>query len=380
MKTRLLGFDILCGVAGFVFLVGNHSRPPYRSTSLFLTRKQNTIMTASYPWVRRSYYRIFYILHITISPLLFPLLFLHVSHLRPYLLASLTLFVSDRLRRALTRVKTTATVNQLSDDILHLSIDLRQPVSAPSRPASHLLLTIPGISPWTCNPFTVADFSREEGSIQIVARIRHGATKRLASMAASNHKDIKIAVVVEMNYGACTHFKSLHSKFDRILIVAGGVGGAFAVPWIKHLASTPGVLARTKFIWAMRDVATLRWAVSASTAADVVKKKAEVFLTSTARNQEETDEGMEMQETHLLSGGHGRGETAAELERLGVAKEHVAFRRPDLKAVLKEVAKGGSVAVLVCGPWELGSAMRRVAAERVKKGEMVWVHVEDFGS
>lgn len=169
-------------------------------------------------------------------------------------------------------------------------------------------------------------------------------------------------------------------QFDKILIVAGGVGGSFAIPWIKHLASIPNVLARTKFIWVMRDVAALSWAISASTAADVVKEKAEIFLTSTARNQEETDEGVEMQETHLLSGRHDQGETVAELEKLGVRKERVVLGRPNLDAVLKGTAKGGSVAVLVCGPWELGAGMRRAAAARVKRGERVWVHVEEFGS
>lgn len=338
------------------------------------------MVTASYPWVRRSYYRVFYILHITISPILFPLLFLHVSYLRPYLLASLAFFIYDRLHRVLTRVQTTATIRRLSSDILHLSIDLRQPVSAPRRPVSHMLLTVPGISPWTSNPFTIADFSREAGGIQIVARIRNGATKRLAFMSASRYDEIKIPVVVEINYGTCIHYRGLHSQFDRILIVAGGVGGSFAIPWIKHLASIPDVLVRTRFIWAMRDVATLSWAVSTSTAANVVKEKAEVFLTSTAPNQEETDEGVEMQETHLLSGGHDRGETVAELEKLGVRKERVVLGRPDLDVVLKGTAKGGSVAVLVCGPWELGAGMRRAAAARVKRGKRVWVHVEEFGS
>lgn len=338
------------------------------------------MVTASHPWVRRSYYRVFYILHTTISPLLFPLLFLHVSHLRPYLLASLAFFIFDQLRRTLTRVQTTATVHQLSDDILHLTINFRQPVSASSELVSHLLLTVPCISPWTSNPFTVADFSQVAGSVQIVARIRNGTTKRLASMATSSQEETKIPVMIEMNYGACAHYRRLHLQFDRILIVAGGVGGAFAVPWIKNLASTPNALARTRFIWTMRDVATLCWAVSTSTAADVVKEKAEVFLTSTSRNQEETDEGVEMQETHLLSGGHDREETVAQLEKLGVGKERVALGRPDLGAVLKEVTKGGSVAVLVCGPWELGAGVRRVAAARVKMGESVWVHVEEFGS
>lgn len=130
----------------------------------------------------------------------------------------------------------------------------------------------------------------------------------------------------------------------------------------------------------MRDVATLCWAVSTSTAADVIKEKAEVFLTSTSRNQEETDEGVEMQETHLLSGGHDREETVAQLEKLGVGKERVTLGRPDLEAVLKEIAGGGSVAVLVCGPRGLGAGVKMIAAARVKMGERVWVHVEEFGS
>lgn len=277
-------------------------------------------------------------------------------------------------------MQTTATVHQLSDDILHLTINLHQSVSAPPRPVSHLLLTIPGISPWTSNPFTVADFSRAVGSVQIVARIRNGTTKRLASIAASSQEETKIPVVLEMNYGACPHYRHLHSQFDRILIIAGGVGGAFAVPWIKHLASTPDALARTRLIWAMRDVATLCWAVSTSTAADVIKEKAEVFLTSTSPNQEETDEGVEMQETHLLSGGHDREQTVAQLEKLGVGKERMALGRPDLEAVLKDMAKGGSVAVLVCGPWSLAAGVKRIVAARVKMGERVWVHAEEFGS
>lgn len=274
-------------------------------------------------------------------------------------------------------------VRRISPDILHLSI-LTSKTAFPPTPISHLLLTVPRVSSWTKNPFTVADFSQEDGRVQIVARIRDGFTKRLALLAVGGDEEqTQVAVVLDMHYGACMSYMGLASQFNRILIVTGGVGGVFAVPWLKYIANTPGALERTRFIWAMRDTGTLLWAVRSSTAARIVKGKVEVYITSANGDQEETEEGMEMQETRLLGEpcyGERREEIETKLGNWGVEKEKINFKRPDLEGALKEVVKSGSVAVLVCGPWGLGTGVRKAVGEKIKAGEKVWVHVEEFGS
>lgn len=278
-------------------------------------------------------------------------------------------------------------IHRLSPDILNLSISLLKTTSPPA-PISHLLLTAPGVSTWTNNPFTIADFSKEEGKVQVIIRVRNGFTKRLASLTAgSNGAQIKLPVVLEMYYGACVNYTELASQFDRLLIVAGGVGGAFAVPWLKHLAGIPGALERTRFVWAMRNTSTLIWAVRSSTSADTIRRKVEVHITSTgigARGPEEAGGVMEMQEVRLLDN-HNRDEQQeeiiVELEKWGVEKKRINFGlRPDLKGILNDVVKGGSVAVLVCGPWELGVGVKRVVGGWIRRGKNVWVHVEEFGS
>lgn len=378
MKTRLLEFDILCGVTSFALLVSTYGYIRRYSISNY---QQNILVTASYPWVRRSFYSVFYMFHILLSPALFPLLYLHVSHLRPYLISSSILFTCDRILRSLTTIKSTAEICRLSGDVLHLSIDLPRTTQAPA-PVSHLLLHIPRVSAWwTKNPFTIADSSG--GKIQVVSRIRNGFTRKLAKVCDGDEQ-LKLPVVLDIYYGTCMSYTGLSKQFDRILLIAGGVGGAFAVPWIKHLARE-GALERTRFVWAVRDVAAVLWAINpringSELGRKVIAGMVEVHVTGIARTEQETDEGVEMQETRLLGAlEQEQADKVAELEKWDIEKSRISFGRPDLESLLKEAVMGGSVAVLVCGPWGLGANVRRVAGERLLKGERIWVHVEEFG-
>ncbi|KAH8144991.1 uncharacterized protein LAJ45_11011 [Morchella importuna] len=357
MKTRLLEFDVMCGVVGFVSMT--------------------VLSTLAYPWARTHYYRVFLISHIVLSAVLLPLFYLHVTHLRTYILITASLLIYDRVHRYIGTIPVTATITLPTPSTLHMTLTLPATSRHAPTPVSHLILYIPRITTrLASNPFTVA--SSAPTSLTIISRVRSTTTKHLATLAAD--KTLQLPAHIDAFYGDSPSLATLADNFDRVVVIAGGVGGAWAVPWVRHLARE-GALERCVFVWAVRSIGDVQWAVeSEGTQGRVVAGKVELFVTGEREGEgEEGEEGVEMRD-RLLGGWEGREEVMTQVTAWGISRDRVYFERPDVDMLIEDAGKGGrrSVAVLACGPWALGARVRRVVGEKVLRGDAAWVHVEEF--
>ena len=275
------------------------------------------------------------------APLLFPLLFFHVSHLRPYVWAALGVWLVDGVLRWRSQVEGTARISLLTDELL--ALDIRTEIPRRFRPGSHLRITFPNLSKLHSNPFTVASIT--PSGLRVVARVRSGVTRTLAGRKEER-------VVLEGPYG-----QELESGCDQLLVIAGGVGGTFCVP-IVAAAVNAGRTSGLRFIWAVRRLEDCLWGLENEEVAGVV----EVYITG--------GEAGELQDREVVE----------KLAALGVKKERVKFGRPDLKAVVFGLVEGGGrrKEVVCCGPEGMGSGVRREVAKGRRKGK-VGLHVEEFG-
>lgn len=268
---------------------------PWRTANRFRRRRQGAIDLSANRYVRQASYRAFKVLHAVLAPLLFPLLFLHVSHLRPYLLAAAVFYTADQLLRYVLRVPALASVRRLAADPDLIEISACPASSVPPiRPGSHAVIRHPESSPWTAHPFSItaavavpsspspgpsgsAAAATESERIRMVARVHGNFTKRLSSLpayavepcpAAPAGVKTVLRLYLDLPYGASPLYFSPPSdilrKYDKILFVAGGIGATFAVSWVKYLlglapAATvrPGQL---RFVWAVRRPQDALWA------------------------------------------------------------------------------------------------------------------------
>jgi NAD(P)H-flavin reductase len=347
------------------------------------------IVTTALETVRRWSYRAFFILHLFIGVALMPLLFLHAKPLHIYTSEALALFVVDIICRKLDTVTGFSTITPIPNTKL-LQLKIPVPPSKIARfraaPGQHVYLSIPAestpaknpasIHDLLFNPFTIADVSGN--SVTLVLRALHGPTTKAISTLA-NLRKAKPPINIEGPYGSSRRFPNLASKYDRILLVAGGVGATFIVPIYKDLReqmdAEPRSPDRMTFTWSMRSGAEASWV-----------SEVEIEEADSLRN----DENVKV----YITGGSLRDRSFApedgsvELEELQgkdeeePIKANGGWERPDLGKIVDELFRLGNeerVAVLVCGPADMARQLRGHVGKWVGKGREVWFHDESFG-
>ena len=339
-------------------------------------------------------------MHILFTPLLLPLLFLHVSHLRPYVLFSVVLLVWDQALRYYMHAPAVATIERLSPSLIE--IVAQTSFYTPIKPGTHALVKHPDTSLWTSNPFSIAGTivpaGPKEQQIRMIARVRGRFTRKLASLASPKVEssagwpavpEHAQAIYLDFPYGAPLYFPPLE-QFDKLLFIAGGVGGTFAVSCVKHLLKSsdgkpalvrPGQL---KFVWSVKSPSDVSWALEdeypGDNASDVAKC-VELYLTGAPADKgedREEEQGIEMTEG-LLSETNGGTDA---LVRAGLDKRRIGTGRPVLRHLIEETVRAagaeGRTAILVCGPAKMGSIAKRTVGKSGIAGADVWLHVEEF--
>ena len=193
-----------------------------------------------------------------------------------------------------------------------------------------------------------------------------------------------VPLTIEGPYGAAGRpAVELLGDFERVLVIAGGVGATFGIPVYRQLraASMSSGGKQVRFVWLVRSFADATWAFSDKRWAAELHGS-ELYVTHRAGSGvQETgaDAGLlsgDVEMAELCSGPdeqqyHEYGEAAA-----------VTFGRPDLSVMVDEACAetAGGVAVLVCGPdcmlSELWACVRRLE----KKGKHMYWHAERFGT
>ncbi len=358
-------------------------------------------------------YRIFYTIHITLASLLLPFLFFHVSHLRIYLYESGAIYLCHTLLRSYATTTISGTIKTIPtgtghDDLIEITIPTSQHTTTAFQPiltyrtAQHTYLSLsrsPLARSINSNPFTLASLPSIDNELRFYARVHAGNTAALAkAAAAATHSPTNdLTLTLEGPYGVQTHPDRLLT-YDRILLVAGGIGATFVVPLYRQLLTdlspSPGSYRREKvrFIWAVRSAEEKAWALpEEGKDGEGLGERAEVFVTgSTGASEreggggagaEEGEEAIELQErTGLLAD----GSRSQEIHDGSESNGRLHTGRPDLHAVVGETFSHGAserVAVVVCGPKSLSRDLRReVGRWVVGQGREVWFWEESFGT
>jgi hypothetical protein len=398
----------------------------------------SAISTTALAFVRRRNYRVFYISHVAIANFIIVPMYLHVSHIRIYVYQVIVVECLHLVLRAVRMNMYQGTIRLLpGTNLVQIRIPLPEKHKALEwHPGQHVYLTRPWGSAkapsyyqqWLLanksNPFTIASLPSVDRELLLVARTLNGNTKHLAHLAQELSKggsglpmlptatgDVPILpIALEGPYGASNRLPDL-TEFDKVLLVAGGVGATFAMPIYRAIAeyhdTTPGST-QVRFIWAVQKLADTQWAFSdtpgeTEPARDEQREEAvssgllnkactvEVYVTRSsgasghaapastspifAVDDDDDGEGeqYEMQENEQLLS----MEEQMERPRKGMT---VKSGRPKMSEVVDEVfSRGMRTAVLCCGPKRLTEDLKRSVEVYVRKGHDVYWYDETFG-
>ncbi|KAK1831279.1 Ferric/cupric reductase transmembrane component 2 [Podospora conica] len=333
--------------------------------------------TAQRP-LRALSYRAFFLIHLFVAFVTPALLCIHAPPARPFFIQALAVFAADLATRKLTTTTTTATITPVPSTTL-LQIVASLPSTTLSRfrahPGAHIYLSLPSASSpsvlfaFLFNPFTVAAVDPAANTVTLVARRRAGPMT--AALAAAGPAG-KLSLAIEGPYGVAARFPRLvGGAYDRVLLVAGGIGATFTVPLYRALVEE-GV--KAEMVWVVRGREEVAWAATEGGMIMEEDENVRVFVTGTAGGGAgEGASGVEM--GTLQQGGRRRSHGAA-------AGREVVKGRPDLKGIVDGVFRGGAderVAVLVCGPEAMAREVRGHVGVWARRGRDVWWHNEGFG-
>lgn len=367
--------------------------------------------------IRRWNYRLFYTLHIAIATALLPLMYFHVIYIRPYILESSAIVLTHLLLRYCGTKTHAGTISMIAGtNLIKVEVPLASGAST-YKPGQHIYLRLPGSSALRSNPFTVASVPSVDGTVTLIARTLRGSTTRLATLARSSttkisdgithpdtDTDIKPAPLqglrLEGPYGSSSRLRDF-THYDRVLLIAGGVGGTYIIPIWRHILESrskgetlPPSSTDVRLVWAVRTLQETSWAfplpeaLSAGKRAVSADDEAEIYITgpapkardsrASARSSNGHAEHIELAEREDLSKERLALPSEKELVDAGVTLKHY---RPVLREIVDEVFAGlvERVAVLVCGPPGMGKQARRSVGRWVRKGKEVFWHDEEFG-
>jgi NAD(P)H-flavin reductase len=342
------------------------------------------LSTTAFARVRRWSYRVFFVCHLVIGFTILPLLFFHASHLRYYVVEALLLFIIDLTARKLSTFSAFSRISSVPHTNL-IRVDVPVPASKLSyfsaHAGQHVYLSLPPqsiskesaspIHDLLYNPFTISSTIAEPPSLTLVLRHLNGPTTNALSQLIALPK-ARPPINIEGPYGATKHFPDL-AKFDRVLLVAGGVGATFLLPIYQQLQANMQEYGTNKvqLIWSMRSAAEASWVEDIQTLGTT--GSVQLFVTRA--------EGSSLAELQRPIPDEG----SVELNELRKEEEPVTVEnrgRPDLNAIVDDTFRQGSeekVAVLVCGPSNMARELRSAVGKWVAQGRDVWFFNEGFG-
>jgi predicted ferric reductase len=343
--------------------------------------------------VRKWNYRLFYSLHVILATVFLPIAYFHVHHLRKYILESAAVYVVFGVLRLVNTKLYQGNITLVpGTSLVQVKIPLASSFSG-YRPGQHVYLSLPagGKSDISNilqrNPFTVASLPQQDRQLLLVARVLNGNTKRFAALAQhTNVEDRTVAqslgLKIDGPYGAAAHLPNF-AQFDRVLLVAGGVGATFIIPiWrsiialhrSKDLSSKPEV----KLVWAVRSLAETKWAIPIPEddfrrSFDSSETDVEIYVTGNAASSgggPSTRESLELEDLVADDDRPSLG--------IGIA---TMYQRPNLRQIILETCdrRGDRVAVLVCGPASMWRQLRHEVRRQVIRSNDVYFHAEEFG-
>lgn len=361
--------------------------------------------------VRRYSYRLFFVIHLLAGIIVPVLIVIHATPARAFLFESLGVFFLDLISRKMDTVTGHATVESISGTNLvkvSASIPHSKVNRFRARPGSHIYLSIPPAArksmsaasashllfEFMFNPFTVAAVDEESPDVTLVARHCSGpmtaALKGFAGVVKPTNINItdedRIPLSIEGPYGAASRLSRLRTDFDRILLVAGGVGATFTLPLYRAITNE-NPTARVEMVWAVRAAGDATWAVTGKEGQALLKDdNVHIFITGDASDPEGTEFSRQRAAAGHIDNGAADGEVEMSTMHRDARRERYTSqhnrKRPDLQKIVDDLFRYGHeerVAVLVCGPGEMAKELREHLGVWVHRGRSVWYHKEGFG-
>ncbi|KAI1367754.1 hypothetical protein F5Y08DRAFT_297521 [Xylaria arbuscula] len=312
---------------------------------------------------RQRWYELFLASHVVLQIAALVFVWFHFFTSRPYVLAALAIFISDRIiwRIGMKSATIAADVETLADGetvLLSASWDipLANKKRAPWRvfgqnilhgwqPADHIFISIPslgGSNAFQAHPFTIASAAPGLGEVATRARLDlliraySGFTSELLRHA---HPSSTVSVRMDGPYGSQDPLNALRASKTAVLI-AGGSGIAVVFPLVWDLAMTHSGKRKIHLMWVIHCSSQQSW-VSA--------------------------------------------EQLGELRRAGVSitipPPTVEAGRPNIASYITDITSTSvaDVGVVVSGPDGLNRTVRNTCAREVRSGIDIDLRVEKFG-
>ena len=354
-----------------------------RDVILGLTAISSALLigTTALSRIRDWNYRLFFYLHVSLSIALLPILYLHVSHLRIYILESVLIYVLLILQRNVSQAPVNSTVTRLPEtNLLSITIPLTEALAKRTyKPGQHLYLGFPSLpQKLRINPFSIANPDPySDKHLHLVARTLSGTTAMLADLGSQPQPT---PLLIEGPYGSVKNFPDLTS-YDRVLLVAGGVGATFTFPLYCDLLqrfAKEGISPPVRFVWSVRAKADAQWGIDElrTKSREILAPGIEVYITGNdvAGSEELKGDEIELQEREVAS----KPLSDVKAESTAVMTKG----RPNFGAIVDEVFvhdDNDKIAILVCGPGGMGAAVRKQVGRWVRSGRDVFWHSEEFG-
>lgn len=333
---------------------------------------------------RQRWYEIFLASHVVLQVVALGFLYLHFHTARPYVLASLAIFLIDRVvwRFGLKSTTMTTDLTVLPDgETIVLSGNWEKPAAKHSwfpwprqsikygwKPTDHVFLTVPALGrkhALQAHPFTIASAAppsqnqpgadREQPAhcwMNLLIRSQEGFTADLLCYAHRHHR---VPVRIDGPYGS-SHALEMLRAADSAVLVAGGSGIAVTFPLVWAL-----LMGEEESNRGDHNLKETKW-----------KQKVRMMWIV------HSDEHRYWIPDSILS------ELVAAGLELVVPPSTAVAGRPDVIGTVdgwieEGMSRGRETAVVVSGPDGLNRMVRNTCAEAIGRGKNVQLAVEKFG-
>lgn len=205
------------------------------------------IYATSLQFIRKRFYEFFYMIHVAMFIIAVVFMGLHKPQkFAPVMYAVGAFWCIDRLIRSVRMMiyshNNTATLIPLAG--LATKVVFSKPIW--SQPGSHAFISIPKIRAFQSHPFTISS----SNGVEFVIKAQKGFTLDLHKYALK-HPGAKVKAHFDGPYGAVPDF----GRFNRVVLFAGGSGGAFTFPIAMDLVRNMGRVCTVavEFVWVIRD-------------------------------------------------------------------------------------------------------------------------------
>ncbi|KAI1187064.1 hypothetical protein F5B17DRAFT_401137 [Nemania serpens] len=313
---------------------------------------------------RQRWYELFLASHVILQIAALSFLWLHFHTSRPYIFASLVIFLADRIvwRIGLKLATVSATVKTLDDgDTVLLSARWDMPQAEEQRgfwrlfsqknilygwrAADHVFVSISNLGRYhsfQAHPFTIASAAPSRGNVptqahlNLLIRACSGFTLELLKHAQLNSI---VSVRIDGPYGSWDTLDMLRASTSAVLI-AGGSGIAVVFPLLWDLAMVHPGTRKIHFMWIIHSRSQQSWV-----------------------SQDQLD--------RLLQAG----------VCITIPQPTAEVGRPDVAGFIKDIADASlvDIGVVVSGPDGLNRAVRNACAREFRLGADISLRVEKFG-